>query len=306
MKVRNIFLLMCLFQIAWAKLSRKHYLEKAYRHNLDYINGIKSFAIEINEAILNPRPKGLLAERSEHLLGLSRGSVFISPAHVELPTAVDWRDLGAVTPVKNQASCGSCWAFGATGALEGQIFRKTGKLLSLSEQQLVDCTKDEKYHNNGCDGGLPDAAYRYIRDVGGIESEEFYPYVGNIGKCMFNKSEVVAEDNGYVSIPSGDEEALKAAVATMGPIVVGIDANHDEFMMYASGIYDNEACLSDRNSLDHAVLVVGYGTDSMTKKDFWLVKNSWGTNWGANGYIKMARNRENQCGIATYALYPSV
>ncbi|TRY63079.1 hypothetical protein TCAL_11586 [Tigriopus californicus] len=306
MIVKNLFLLTCLFNIAWARLSRKHLLELAYHHNLAYINGAKSYAIEINEAVLHPRPNGLIAERPEHLLGLSRGSVFITPAHVELPPKVDWRDHGAVTPVKNQAACGSCWAFGATGSLEGQIFRKTGKLVSLSEQQLVDCTKSPKYHNMGCDGGLPNAAYRYIRDVGGIESEELYPYKGLNGKCVFNKTEIVAEDNGYVSIPSGDEDSLKAAVATIGPIVVGIDAKHNEFMMYASGIYDNEACENGRKALNHAVLVVGYGTDSATQKDFWLVKNSWGTNWGMDGYIKMVRNRENQCGIATYALFPSV
>ncbi|KAK2554731.1 Cathepsin L [Acropora cervicornis] len=197
------------------------------------------------------------------------GSTYLPPSHVTLPAEVDWRQEGYVTPVKNQGQCGSCWAFSTTGSLEGQHFKKTGKLVSLSEQNLVDCSAS--YGNHGCQGGLMDNAFRYIKANDGIDTEASYPYAG------------------YVDISSGDENALESATATVGPISVAIDASH-------------MSCSSTQ--LDHGVLVVGYGT--YEGNDYWLVKNSWGTSWGMEGYIMMSRNRNNQCGIATSASYPLV
>uniref|UniRef100_W5K2V1 Cathepsin L.1 n=1 Tax=Astyanax mexicanus TaxID=7994 RepID=W5K2V1_ASTMX len=189
---------------------------------------------------------------------------------------------GYFTDIKDQKDCGSCWAFSATGSLEGQTFRKTGKLVSLSEQQLVDCSGD--YGNLGCGGGLMDQAFEYIKANKGIDTEDSYPYEATDGDCRFKPDSVGATCTGFVDITSGDEKALQEAVATIGPISVAIDAGHSSFQLYESG--------------EHHSPVIG--------QDYWLVKNSWGLDWGNKGYIQMSRNKDNQCGIATAASYPLV
>ena len=236
-------------------------------------------------------------KKSSNLLGAS----FIAPANVEYPESVDWRTLGAVTPIKDQGQCGSCWAFSATGSLEGQHFRQTGKLVSLSEQNLVDCVDG----SHGCGGGFENLAFKYIKDNGGIDTEESYLYEARDNKgCRYRKKDVGATDIGFVDIPHGDEDALKAALATVGPVSVAIDSSGgDLFQFYSEGVYNEPKCSSEK--LDHGVLVVGYGVED-NGEEYWLVKNSFGTGWGEKGYIKMARNKKNACGIATQASYPVV
>ncbi|XP_019479627.1 PREDICTED: cathepsin L1 [Hipposideros armiger] len=272
-------------------------------HNQEYNQGKQSFTMAMNafgdmtseefRQVMN----GL--QNQEH----KKGKVFGEPLFAEIPPSVDWREKGYVTPVKNQGHCGSCWAFSATGALEGQMFRKTGKLISLSEQNLVDCSQSQG--NRGCNGGLMDNAFQYVKYNGGLDSEESYPYHAEDESCKYKPEESVANDTGFVDIHQ-QERSLMKAVATVGPISVSIDASHYSFQFYKEGIYYDPECSSQE--LDHGVLVVGYGFEGAESDNnkYWIVKNSWGTAWGEKGYIKMAKDRNNHCGIATSASYPIV
>ena len=228
------------------------------------------------------------------------GAVFLDPLNLATPSNVDWREEGFVTPVKNQGACGSCWSFSATGSLEGQHFRKTRELVSLSEQNLIDCSRS--YGNNGCDGGMMDYAFAYIKNNGGLDTESDYPYLADQSACRYEATESGANLRDWVDIGSENETQLLLAVASVGPISVAIDASESSFQLYSSGVYSQPECSTTK--LDHGVLVVGYGVEA--GQEYWLVKNSWGESWGEKGYIKMTRGDNNQCGIATMASYPVV
>merc|ERR1719305_195314 len=278
--------------------------QKIAKHNTRFHKGHHNYQLEMNHYgdLLTHEFQGMMngyrMDLKQNGTGLL-GATYISPANVQLPKNVDWRTSGAVTPVKNQGQCGSCWAFSATGSLEGQHFKKTGKLVSLSEQNLVDCEKQDF----GCMGGLMAHAFAYIEKNNGIDTESSYPYTAKTGKkCLFKPKDVGATLQSYKTIPTGKEDELQKAVASVGPVSVAIDASQRSFHFYKKGVYYEPDCSSIR--LDHGVLAVGYGTD--TGKDYWLVKNSWGTTWGMEGYIQMSRNRKNNCGIATAACYPQV
>jgi len=217
-----------------------------------------------------------------------------------LPESFNWVDQNVVTPIKNQGQCGGCWSFSTTGSTEGCHAIKTGNLVSLSEQNLIDCSGS--YGNKGCNGGAPAYAMQYIISNEGIDTEASYPYTAEDGpSCQYNPANSAANLTAIVNVASGSESDLQSK-ASVGPVSVAIDASHKSIQLYSSGIYYEPACSS--TTLDHAVLVVGWGQNG-TGSDYWIVKNSWGTSWGQEGYIWMARNANNNCGIATDAVLPS-
>jgi len=213
----------------------------------------------------------------------------------EAADEVDWRTKGAVTPVKNQEQCGSCWAFSTTGSVEGAVQISSGKLPVLSEQQLVDCSTKEGDH--GCGGGLMDFGFQYIIDNGGIDSETDYPYKAKDGRCDKTKeANHVATITGFKDVTPRSSDQLAAAI-TLGPVSVAIEADQSSFQLYHSGILD-KPCGS---KLDHGVLAVGYAAD------YWIVKNSWGASWGEEGYVRLSRSvggTAGQCGIQMQPSYP--
>lgn len=210
---------------------------------------------------------------------------------------VDWRNKNAVTAVKNQGQCGSCWAFSTTGSTEGIVAIKTGKLTPLSEQQLVDCAGAEG--NQGCNGGLMDYGFEYIMQNGGLCSESDYAYTAKKGFWCKKQCTTVPNTKltGYQDVAK-DETSLASAVDNQ-PVSIAIEADQSSFQFYSGGVM-NKAC---GTKLDHGVLAVGYGTDN--SQDYWIVKNSWGATWGEKGYIRLARGID-QCGIMQSASYPEL
>jgi len=210
----------------------------------------------------------------------------------DLPDSFDWRSKGAVNPVKNQAQCGSCWAFATVANIEGAGFVETGKLVSLSEQELVDCDKDTG--DEGCQGGLPSNAYKdMIKDHLGLELESAYPYKARDGTCQKDSSKEVAFISAWQQI-STDEDQIAAALVKYGPLAIGINANPMQW--YMGGIASPFKFLCNPKSLDHGVAIVGYGVEG-TKK-YWIIRNSWGESWGEKGYYRIIRGT-GACGLNT-------
>lgn len=289
--------------------SEEGYRFEQYCNNLDYINNFNEKPH--NSIVLGMNQFGDLSNNEFRTLNnLVRTSRPKSVNNVKnltpksVPESLDWRDMGMVTPVKDQGTCGSCWAFSAIAALESSsaIHGKEHKLHNFSEQELVDCSGD--YGNMGCGGGFMDNAFKYLMKYG-AEGEKSYPYNGTDGSCNYSKSEVIVNVSRFIDVPKNNEEQLMYAVVG-NPVSVGIDAGDPSFQFYKSGIYNISDC---GNELDHGVTVVGYGKDIIYKLDYWIVKNSWNSDWGYDGYIYMRRNHEDaegMCGIAMDPSYPLV
>ncbi|XP_078526057.1 cathepsin K [Lissotriton helveticus] len=301
----------------WKKTYRKEYnsqmdellrrliwernLKYINNHNLEFAMGMHTYTVGMNQfgdmtsEELSKKMTGLIVPRTQRFTNDTDPEL---DEEGQIPDSIDYRKKGYVTPVRNQGQCGSCWAFSSVGALEGQLKRTTGKLVNLSPQNLVDCVKE----NDGCGGGYMTNAFAYVRDNKGIDSEDAYPYIAQDEQCMYNPTGRAAKCRGFKEIPVGNEKVLKKAVARVGPVSVGIDASLSSFQFYSEGVYYDPEC--NGTDINHAVLVVGYGIQKKAKH--WIVKNSWGEDWGSKGYILMARNKQNACGIANLASYPKM
>ncbi|XP_062301717.1 procathepsin L-like [Osmerus eperlanus] len=283
-------------RIVWEKN-----LRLVHKHNEETSTGQHSFTMGVNHLTdmtaeeVNILLNGLKQEDLNHDNWISNPLM-----DIPLPMSVDWRERGMVSPVQNQGMCGSCWAFSSIGALEGQMKRRNGSLVPLSPQNLVDCST--RFGNHGCKGGYLSKSYLYVISNRGIDSESFYPYEHKDGQCRYSTQGKAGVCFGFHILPQGMEGALQVAVATVGPVAVGINAMLPSFHHYRGGLYNDPAC--SPKITNHAVLVVGYGSDK--GQDFWLVKNSWGTGWGEKGFIRIGRNQGNLCGISNFAIYPTM
>ncbi|XP_043707837.1 vignain-like isoform X2 [Telopea speciosissima] len=291
-------------------ISEKQQRFNVFKENIKYIHEfnkkdhpyklkLNNFADMTNHEFRSTYAGSKLSHHSM-LRGRSRAAGgFMYENFENVPSTIDWRAKGAVNPVKNQGQCGSCWAFSTVVGVEGINQIKTKKLVSLSEQELVDCSKGE---NEGCNGGLMDYAYEFVKSNGGLTTEENYPYTAKDGICDASKVDSLKVTiDGHQDVPANNEAALMKAVANQ-PVTVSIEASGKAFQFYSEGVFTGPC----GTELDHGVAIVGYGT-TVDGTKYWIVRNSWGAKWGEKGYIRMQRGipaKEGLCGIAMEAVYP--
>ena len=278
-------------------LKNIEHIERVNQENRGYELGLNKFADLTNTEFIGMYT-GYKGKQTNHSKLVQINKNHFLQNH---PDYVDWRASGLVTNIKDQGQCGSCWAFSAVATLEGQFAKKNKSLESLSEQNLVDCAYN--FGNEGCDGGWPNAALSYVRYNHGIDDEDDYPYQAIDENCVYNKSDSVTSLHLVHNISSGNETELLTSLATIGPISVAIDAE-DDFQFYKSGIFKSLSC--SNTTLDHAVTAIGYGIDKVGNNSFYIIKNSWGTDWGMDGYIYFSMSIPNMCGIATASCYPII
>nr|XP_043636950.1 vignain-like [Erigeron canadensis] len=273
------------------------HVHKSNKMNKAYTLKLNKFAAMTNHEFRNSYA-GSKISHYRALQGPRKvNSTFMYQDAANLPPSVDWRTQNAVTPAKNQGKCGSCWAFSTVVAVEGINAIRTGELVSLSEQHLIDCNR---LSNNGCDGGLMEPAFLFIKNHGGLATELNYPYTCKKGICDQAKigNQVVTVD-GFEDVPQGDEDALLKAVAHQ-PVSIAMDANGHDVQFYSQGVFTGR-CTTDVN---HGVAIVGYGETPEGMK-YWIVKNSWGPEWGEDGFIRIQRGVLDKAGLCGVAIEPS-
>jgi len=298
---------------SWMRLHNKKYAskeEKMYRltvfeQNIRMINSLNSandgthYAVNAfaDRTMDELRKSYTSRSYSKAMSGVKINSIVAPPAQLDkLPKEFNWLDRGAVTSVKDQGDCGSCWAFGAVGTMEGQVFLHEGKLVDLSEQNLVDCDHEcqkfpdlGKLCDDGCDGGMEPNAFQYVIKNGGIMLLEDYPYTGEDGECKFDKSKAIGGFTNWTYVTVKNEDDLRQYLYDNGPVSIGVHA--DEWFYYSGGVFDS-SCQTEN---DHAVLLTGWGETS-SGIPYWIIKNSWGKSWGLKGYIHLIRGK-NKCGM---------
>lgn len=273
-----------------------------YRYNQEFNRHSKSYKIGLNKFTC------LTPQEAKAMLGLTQTRTDFSHPKTapkinlkqDIPKNLDWREKGAVYDVEDQGSCGSCWAFSVIQAQESAHAIATGQLLGLSQSTLIDCVGGDCH---GCHGGWPDKAFRYIIDNlnGQFNLLSEYPYIGVEQNCQFSQHERVSKVSDVQRLPEGDEENMKNHLATVGPVSICVDSSSYTFYSYTSGIYDEESCM--KHIFNHAMGVVGYGYDETSSRPYWIVRNSWGQNWGQDGYVKFLMGVD-LCSIADYVTYP--
>jgi C1A family cysteine protease len=273
----------------------KDNFDRIHRHNLRHLAGRSTFMMAVNE-FADMTSQEFLSTHANFKQSLASKPTKHVHKHdgSKLGDSVDWRQKGAVTPVKNQGQCGSCWAFSTCASIEGITFIKGHGLTSLSPQQLVDC--DHTNGDAGCDGGLMDNAFTYVQQTGGLASWNDYQYTAADGTCKASSYQMISPITGHTDVDK-TEDALASAV-NQQPVSIAVDAVRWQF--YSKGIFD-PTFPTCGHKLDHGVLAVGYTTDSPS---YWIVKNSWGATWGEQGYIRLIKGKD-ECGLATAASYPT-
>ncbi|XP_029910142.1 pro-cathepsin H [Myripristis murdjan] len=272
----------------------KRRIDKHNEGNHSFTMGLNQFSDmtfgEFRKSFLLTEPQNCSATKGNYL-----------SSNGPYPDSIDWRKKGNyVTHVKNQGPCGSCWTFSTTGCLESVTAIATGKLPLLSEQQLVDCAQN--FNNHGCNGGLPSQAFEYIKYSKGLMTEQDYPYTAEEGDCQYKPELAAVSVKEVVNITAYDEMGMVDAVATHNPVSFAFEVTSD-FMSYRDGVYSSTTCHSTTDKVNHAVLAVGYGQEN--GKPYWIVKNSWGTGWGIQGYFLIERGK-NMCGLAACSSFPVV
>jgi len=284
----------------------KENLQFIEESNAEYAAGRKSYTVGVNQfadMTSDEFASQYLTAKANTKSKVDQTPLRPAPSSAVIPSHVDWSAKNAVTYIKDQGQCGSCWSFSTTGAVEGAWAIAKGQLNSLSEQNIIDCTWVLPYNNSGCNGGDPRMAMLYVINNKGLDTEDNYPYDDYYGgdqqNCSYNASNSAAYITGTYDVISGNETDLMLA-AILGTVSIAIDASPNSFQFYDGGVYSDPSCQNGIADLDHAVLVVGYDNGG----GYWIVKNSWGPGWGMSGYIWMAKDDGNSCGIATYATLP--
>jgi C1A family cysteine protease len=299
----------------WASFHRKVYsaserdyrnsvfdanVERIYLHNM-YSNSSWTMAVNKFADMTADEWRSIYSRPYNRTLPFNYEAWHATQKATALPSSVDWSSQGAVTPVKDQGKCGSCWAFSATGALEGSWFLSKGVLYNVSEQELIDCSTT--LGNKGCEGGFMEYAFRYVID-NNLTTDALYPYTATgPNTCMAAGKPYAVSASSYIDVPANSENALMTAIA-LQPVSVAVEADQSVFQFYSSGVM-TKAC---GTNLDHGVLAVGYGTTQ--GQDYYKIKNSWGADWGMNGYMLVGRgagfSAQGQCGIQMESSFPLV